>query len=953
MRFLITFFLAFGILSSFARQIPIDEAKEVAQNFLFSKSVVCTRGVNDATVKDLKLIENKILNSFHAFNIGDSEGFILVSAIGENPMVLAYSDKGSLNLSNLPPQLKGILDNASGFKDGNNFSTRANGNGVLYQTVDWGQGTPYNNLAPNNAAAGCVATAMAITMQYHQWPDYTRGGELFDWYFPDFKLNFDDYKIDWNVLSDKNNPKFNDEVSMLMKSTGIASHMLYGMNEFNESGAEVWAIGNRLIQLYAYDKECQYLEKESFDDQRWNQMLRHQLDEIGPVIYRGGSETAHCFVIDGYDTDGFYHVNWGWDGHSNGYYALDFSDVGGMNFGEYQGMIINIKPDKDRKEYSKAFISNANVYTYGDYTMSMWNFSTPDIDTGEDVYFIAPIVTLNGQQGFFRIGVVDENDNIIQILGDEPRLSYNYHSSFDDAPYCAHPGISLFFTLQFPPLKDGQRYQLVTQDATVDRETWVSTPSSPSNDPADYKLVLGGILNASYFYAKGNNSDYVKFNVHIDEDMPVWFESLNSDEKQFSLDILRYDGFADNLSLPLSGDSMEVIVTDKEGNVKDPVLSGYRYGYKYDMNISAYEDNYDVYLKYEKPENFRNDDEMSSDKVFEQDGLVYEILDKEVTLIGYDKNKIATEVTIPDFVTIKDVEHPLTKINHDALILAPVTDLNIESSHLTFMGNNAFGGIKNLENLSIKHMSDYDGYYYNRLPFLTSKITNIYFESVPSYGLANDLFVYGINWTRKASRDNVNVYQSAIPDVSDPYSYYSSWYYLSFLVNDQVAIDRIVGTLNIPGLGDTHVLKEMQGYNFTVKQMWEYTMDKSKGLLSLSNVSPDINIEEVWVNGNSVSPDKDGYYTLPTDAIHQLNIMVNYVVNETKRMTTTYSADYNNSLPSVSLEAGVNSISFDLNDEMDVYNLQGVKMLQKVTKEGLNSLIPGIYIIGNKKVLVN
>ena len=69
-------------------------------------------------------------------------------------------------------------------------------------------------------------------------------------------------------------------------------------------------------------------------------------------------------------------------------------------------------------------------------------------------------------------------------------------------------------------------------------------------------------------------------------------------------------------------------------------------------------------------------------------------------------------------------------------------------------------------------------------------------------------------------------------------------------------------------------------------------------------------------------------------------------------MTTTYSADYNNSLPSVSLDAGVNSISFDLNDEMDVYNLQGAKMLQKATKEGLNSLIPGIYIIGNKKVLV-
>lgn len=42
-------------------------------------------------------------------------------------------------------------------------------------TTTWNQGTPYNNLCPEyttgkKCATGCVATAMAQVMSYHQWP---------------------------------------------------------------------------------------------------------------------------------------------------------------------------------------------------------------------------------------------------------------------------------------------------------------------------------------------------------------------------------------------------------------------------------------------------------------------------------------------------------------------------------------------------------------------------------------------------------------------------------------------------------------------------------------------------------------------------------------------------------------------------------------------------------------
>ncbi|MCH5234359.1 MAG: C10 family peptidase [Muribaculaceae bacterium] len=956
MRLLFTLTLALGICSAYARQIPADEAKTYAEDFLAAKAFVQTRGFDNPAVKNLKLIENKNPNSFHAFNIGESQGFILVSAIGDNPMVLGYSDRGTFDLSSLPPQLKGILDNASVFKDGTNFSTRADGNGVLYSTADWGQYAPYNNLAPKNAAAGCVSTAMSIAMQYHQWPDVTRGGEMFDWYFPDFKLNFDDYKINWKVLSDKNDPKFNDEVALLMKSTGIASHMLYGMNEFNESGAEVWAIGNRLIELYAYDKDCQYLEKKSFNDSEWNQLLIQQLDEIGPVIYRGGTIASHCFVIDGYDPDGFYHVNWGWDGLSNGYYALDFSDVGGMNFGENQGMIINIKPDKERKEYSKAFITNADVYTYAGYTSSIWNFSTPDIDSGENVYLIAPIVTLNGQQGFFRVAVVDENDNILKLIGGEPKMAYNYINAVDDAPYCAHPGISLYFNMAFPTLKDGERYQLVSQDAKlVDKEWGILSPEVPSTDPADYKIVLGGMLNPSHFYAKNNTSIYSYANFHIDENLPYMGEQNCIFDHEFTFDRLRYDAIAENFFVPSSGVSMEVFAKNEDGNDVDPVYVE-RYGkenydgFLFNFNISPYEPYYEVYFRY-TPADPKRTEGISADQLIENDGLIFKIDGENCSLIGYDPDLLPQVITVPSMVAKDGNDYKVVEIGREALLHAPIKSLTIDANNLTRIGRMGLAGMRVLEDLKVINLKDdaIEEWYVS--PLLQSSISNLYSDKFFTYNeLCAFAGAYYVTMMEKANieRPDMNFFFSALPTEPNFHSTFDSF---TTINNGIKFIDNSFNSLNVPGVGNTYV-PLLDSYDLPFTQMWEYAIDKEQHLLAISDVIENVKIESVAINGQTVSVNQEGYYPIPSDAILAMEVTVNYAVNGNQKMQTSYTADYNNSIGSVSLGAGIDSVIDNDFENVDVYNIQGVKVLDKASKDELNSLPSDIYIIGGKKVII-
>lgn len=69
-----------------------------------------------------------------------------------------------------------------------------------------------------------------------------------------------------------------------------------------------------------------------------------------PVIIRGASADntgGHFFIADGYRTkDNKYHINWGWTGSYNGWYALSaLSPSQGYDYSYHAGATIGIQPD--------------------------------------------------------------------------------------------------------------------------------------------------------------------------------------------------------------------------------------------------------------------------------------------------------------------------------------------------------------------------------------------------------------------------------------------------------------------------------------------------------------------------------------------------------------------------------------------------------------------------------
>lgn len=293
---------------------------------------------------------------YYVFNATDDKGFVIISGDDRAKKILGYSDRGSFDCDNMPPQLVAILDqyakqieslpgSAATDPSWSKPSLAAtDGEGVLLETANWGQGYPYNAQCPIidgvQTPTGCVATAMAIVMKYHNWPE----------------------SYDWDTMPNVQLESPVESVSKLMADAGDAVLMNYTPCE---SGAQMNWVGHRLQQTFKYSPECQYITRDNFSDEEWVNMLRCNLDSNEPVIYNGSGTGNHAFIIDGYEND-TYHINWGWDGMCNGYFYLDaLTPNVSQDFSYNCGMVINITPDRSGNVYSNVFCDRGYFWATG------------------------------------------------------------------------------------------------------------------------------------------------------------------------------------------------------------------------------------------------------------------------------------------------------------------------------------------------------------------------------------------------------------------------------------------------------------------------------------------------------------------------------------------------------------------------------------------------------------
>ncbi len=215
--------------------------------------------------------------------------------------------------------------------------------------TNWNQDWPYNELCPVDAQgpgghvyAGCVATAMGMVMKY--WNHPTTGVGSNTYYAPGYgyqSANFGATTYLWDEMPNSVGSS-NLPVATLLYHCGVAVNMNYSPNG---SGASSSDAADALAYHFRYPTAAIH-NRSSYSLTNWNNLLTDQINNGSPMYYSGsGSGGGHAFVLDGYDTAGYFHFNFGWSGSGNGYYYVTNINPGGSSFNQYQSAIINSIPE--------------------------------------------------------------------------------------------------------------------------------------------------------------------------------------------------------------------------------------------------------------------------------------------------------------------------------------------------------------------------------------------------------------------------------------------------------------------------------------------------------------------------------------------------------------------------------------------------------------------------------
>lgn len=370
----------------------------------------------------------------------NNSGTLFVSADDIAEPLLGYTETPDFNLQKMPPQLewwlgmytKEIEWASKNLKPGN-LPVKTKGESKAADTrqpisplltTTWGQSDPFNKYCPvylnERTVTGCVATAMAQVMNYFKWPttqvdpiSYTWKGE---------NLTSPATTFNWSKMLDSYLNSYTntqaDAVARLMQVAGYSVEMNYDIASYGGSGAYSSDVRSALVNIFGYDKGTDYLLRDYFSAEEWDNYIYNNLANIGPLFYNGqGTDGGHAFVCDGYDGNGMYHINWGWSGTSDGYFKLSALDpydlgtgggAGGFNYN--QGAILGMqRPQANSSDPTPYMACTGHLNGYTE---------------GRDLFFTA--ISDDGNTGFFNNSSFTGSFTLGAMLQDIETGQYSY-----------------------------------------------------------------------------------------------------------------------------------------------------------------------------------------------------------------------------------------------------------------------------------------------------------------------------------------------------------------------------------------------------------------------------------------------------------------------------------------------------------------------------------------------
>lgn len=295
--------------------------------------------------------------ALYVFNTEKADGgFVIVSADDNTRAILGYADNGTFSKENMPANMRFWLqmyaDEIARASEMPATTAQTTEN-IIYPSVSpllgttvWGQEAPFYNMCPTlngvQCVTGCVATAASQIMYHHQYPTRGTGSHSYTWKTGSQTLSadFGNTTYDWaNILPDYSGNNYTmaqaNAVATLMSHTGIACDMEYNTSANGGSATISHKMMTALIRHFGYDTGIRVLPKDYMDENEMLSLIAQDLQAGHPIFMSGHTTNneGHAFVCDGMQSNGYIHINWGWDGYCNGHFAISAMNPYGQGTG--------------------------------------------------------------------------------------------------------------------------------------------------------------------------------------------------------------------------------------------------------------------------------------------------------------------------------------------------------------------------------------------------------------------------------------------------------------------------------------------------------------------------------------------------------------------------------------------------------------------------------------------
>ena len=255
------------------------QALEIAQAFVASHGLIKSDDAPQLQLMNSEITITRgpeIYPAYYIINIEKDNGFIIVSGNDCAREILAYSDRGSIDIKQLPPNAKYWLEfyatemqqinqkSISGENQSESQDLKTRGVppviAPLLGKIEWDQGNPYNLDCPEEkgelTVTGCAATALAMVMKYYEYPQKGIGSYSYTTATlkKSLSVNFEEANYKWDLMLPQYTNVATEEqkkaVAELMLHCGVAMDMDYNLSAAGGSGAGIFKQYNALTKFF-------------------------------------------------------------------------------------------------------------------------------------------------------------------------------------------------------------------------------------------------------------------------------------------------------------------------------------------------------------------------------------------------------------------------------------------------------------------------------------------------------------------------------------------------------------------------------------------------------------------------------------------------------------------------------------------------------------------------------